>query len=123
MEPLTPNSWQRAVMGSPDHSFPFPLRRGGGTPAPEYRLENPKLIGKQALVSAGAVVPVPPVDPALVPTKNFRVGKTDAEALEHRVRLALEATVIERHHKMPRLGMGSPAILIVTQGISLDDVG
>src|SRR6187551_2561927 len=92
-------------------------------PAPEDGFEDTELVGEQALVAARTVVPVAPVDAALVAAEDLGFGEPSAQALQHPIAFANHATMVERHDKVPRLRMGASPVLVVTERVALDDIG
>lgn len=88
----------------------------------EDRFKYAELIRQESFVAARAIIPIAPINAALIPAKYPRASQPMAESCEHVVGFALHSTAIKRHHKMTRLGMGAAAILIVPQGIAKNDV-
>ncbi len=99
------------------------LRWARSAPAPENGLENAELVCKQAFVTAGTVVPVAPVDAALIAAKHAGVGEAGAQPLQQAVGLRRQADAIQRHHEMPGLRVGAAAVLIIAERVALHDVG
>ena len=51
----------------------------GPAPPMQHNLEQAELIGQQALVTAGTIIPVAPIHPALIAPENPRLGQPCAK--------------------------------------------